>query len=232
MVSALSHAAVVSRELGERESMTRRPAIETYRNSSWAIVRRKKKTKRLNHPEEAEVPKWATTTLLRKSCCRRNGGLERGERRRMEQRLLKIWLQQSYSVMCPISNGSTRDPRIPNELAAGSGGSGCLTGAEGASLNAMPSLLQTSVPLPTGRFKIPQFLATFFEMLAMNILSSFSRVLGSAFWSGRPIVNRMKPLIIIYGSTGTGKSDVGVVPSLSVCLGAISGITDSNPARR
>lgn len=45
----------------------------------------------------------------RASCCRRNGGSKGGRRRnQLENRLLKIWLQ-SYSVMCPISNGSTRD---------------------------------------------------------------------------------------------------------------------------
>ena len=45
----------------------------------------------------------------------------------------------------------------------------------------------------------------------------FARGLLSALWSGRPTITfkikKMKPLIIIYGSTGTGKSDVGVPPA-------------------
>ncbi|KAK4152467.1 IPP transferase-domain-containing protein [Chaetomidium leptoderma] len=44
----------------------------------------------------------------------------------------------------------------------------------------------------------------------MGFLSRFTRVLGSALQPKRAAINKMKPLIIIYGSTGTGKSDLAV----------------------
>ncbi|KAK4040015.1 IPP transferase-domain-containing protein [Parachaetomium inaequale] len=44
----------------------------------------------------------------------------------------------------------------------------------------------------------------------MGFLSRISPLLGSALHPGRAAVRKMKPLIIIYGSTGTGKSDLAV----------------------
>ncbi|KAH6850604.1 IPP transferase-domain-containing protein [Chaetomium sp. MPI-CAGE-AT-0009] len=46
--------------------------------------------------------------------------------------------------------------------------------------------------------------------MPMGFLSRCVPLLGSALHSGRATVKRMTPLIIIYGSTGTGKSDLAV----------------------
>ncbi|GAB1314436.1 tRNA dimethylallyltransferase, mitochondrial [Madurella fahalii] len=55
--------------------------------------------------------------------------------------------------------------------------------------------------------------AVLLQLMLMGFLSRVSRalrVIGPVFQPGRSVVKKMQPLIIIYGSTGTGKSDLAV----------------------
>lgn len=56
------------------------------------------------------------------------------------------------------------------------------------------------------------------QLILMGFLSRFSRlfrIMGPVFPPGKTVVKKMQPLIIIYGSTGTGKSDVSAAPLVS-----------------
>jgi hypothetical protein len=83
-------------------------------------------------------------------------------------------------------------------------------------------------PSILGSLNLPQILETFGllpcgcdrrRLMPMGFLSRLTTALKPAAlypYPGRAAVSRMKPLIIIYGSTGTGKSDV------SACASALS----------